>query len=186
MKRFKKTAGALALLLLTLVFTGSARSSSLQPLSRDYLTPQEIELVKDAQVLDQRIDVFIKAAERRFLVLSGQTVSAPTSKKEQKEAERWGVLPTGTRAELITDIAGILDAAIENIDDVALRDDKNPLIPKSLRKLAAAATHFQSQLTAMQQQAKESAERTAIEQALENAQEILEAAAKLQSPAEKK
>ncbi|HKC63255.1 MAG TPA: hypothetical protein VKB86_06435 [Pyrinomonadaceae bacterium] len=178
MKRFKKTAGTL--ILLTLALTVSARSSSLKRPSRDYLTPQEIELVKDAQVLDQRIDVFIKAAERRFLVLSGQTASAaPTSKKEQKEAERWGELPKGTRAELITDIAGILDAAITNIDDVALRDDKNPLVAKSLRKLAAATTRFQAQLTAMQQQAKESAERTAIEQAMENAQEILEAAGKL-------
>ncbi|MDQ3820669.1 MAG: hypothetical protein M3362_23710 [Acidobacteriota bacterium] len=187
MKRFKKTAGALALLLLlTLFLTGSARSGSLKPISRDYLTPQEIELVKDAQVLDQRIDVFIKAAERRFLVLSGQTVSAPTSKKEQKETERWGGLPKGTRAELITDIAGILDAAITNIDDVALRDEKNPLVAKSLRKLAAAATHFQSQLTAMQQQVKENAERLAIEQALQNVQEILEAAGRLPSSAEKK
>ena len=185
MKRFKITAGTLVLLL-TLVFAGSARSSSHNTPSRDYLTPQEIELVKDAQVLDQRIDVFIKAAERRFLVLSGQTLSAPTSKKDQKEAERWGELPKGTRAELIADIAGILDAAIENIDDVALRDDKNPLIPKSLRKLAAATTRFQAQLTSMQGQAKDSAERTAIEQALENAQEILEAAAKLPPPAAKK
>ena len=185
MKRFNKTAGTLALLL-TLVLTTSARSSSPKPTSRDYLTPKEIELVKDAQVLDERIDVFIKAAERRFLVLSGQTTSAPTSKKEQKEADKWGELPKGTRAELITDIAGILDAAIENIDDVALRDEKNPLIPKSLKKLAAAATRFQAQLTSMQGQAKEAAERTAIEQALENVQEILEAAAKLQSQPAKK
>ncbi|PYS47116.1 MAG: hypothetical protein DMF68_16900 [Acidobacteria bacterium] len=186
MKRFKKMAGALVLLL-TLVLTGSARSSSHNPPSRDYLTPQEIELVKDAQVLDQRIDVFIKAAERRFLVLSGQTTStAPVSKKDQKEAERWGALPAGTRAELITDIAGILDAAIENIDDVALRDDKNPLVAKSLRKLAAATTRFQAQLTSMQGQAKESAERTAIGQAMENAQEILEAAAKLPPSTTKK
>ena len=184
MKRFKKTAGTL--LLLTLVLTVSAKSNSLNPPSRDYLTPQEIELVKDAQVLDQRTDVFIKAAERRFLVLAGQTTSAPASKKDQKEAEKWGELPKGTRAELITDIAGILDAAITNIDDVALRDEKNPLIAKSLRKLAAATTRFQAQLTTMREQAKESVERSAIEQAMENAQEILEAVAKLPPPAAKK
>ena len=38
---------------------------------RDHLTPQEVDLVKEAQVLDKRIDVFIKAAERRLMVING-------------------------------------------------------------------------------------------------------------------
>jgi len=105
------------------------------------------------------------------------------SKKDaQKEAELWGELPKGTRTELITDIAGILDAAIENIDDVALRDEKNALVPKALRNLASAATHFQAQLESMREQTKENSERLALEQALQNVQEILEAAGKLPPP----
>ena len=39
--------------------------------SRDHLTPQEVDLVKEAQVLDKRIEVFIKAAERRLMVING-------------------------------------------------------------------------------------------------------------------
>ncbi|HEX8888678.1 MAG TPA: hypothetical protein VF779_05855 [Pyrinomonadaceae bacterium] len=189
MKRFLHAGLAVAL---TLVLLCSARiSSSATPVSptRDYLTPQEVDLVKEAQALDKRIDVFIKAAERRFQVLGVQiqitTIATTkqaqkqTQKQAQKEAELWGELPQGTRAELITDIAGILDAAIENIDDVALRDEKNPLVPKSLRKLSDAATQFQGRLESMQEKAQDKGERLAIEQALQNVQEILEAAGKL-------
>lgn len=186
MKRFLHAGLAVSL---AFVFLCSARSSSsatpISP-SRDYLTPQEVDLVKDAQVLDKRIDVFIKAAERRFQVLGVQiqiTTIATTKqsqKQAQKEAELWGDLPQGTRPELITDIAGILDAAIENIDDVALRDEKNPLVPKSLRKLADAATLFQARLEPMREKTQDKSERLAIEQALQNVQEILEAAGKLQ------
>jgi len=188
MKRFLHVGLTLSL---TLVLLCSARSSSSSssatPVSptRDYLTPQEIDLVKEAQVLDKRTEVFIKAAERRFQVLGVQiqiTTIATTKqsqKQAQKEAELWGDLPQGTRAELITDIAGILDAAIENIDDVALRDEKNPLVPKSLRKLADAAARFQAELGRMQEQTQDKTERLAIEQALQNVGEILEAAGKL-------
>ena len=180
MKRFSYACLAF---LLTLVLLNSARSATPSFPSRDYLTPQEVDLVKDAQVLDKRIDVFIKAAERRFQVLGVQITTIATTKQSQKqaqkEAELWGDLPKGTRVELITDIAGILDAAIENIDDVALRDEKNPLVPKALRRLADAATHFQAQLEPMREQTKDNPERLAIEQALQNVQEILEAAGKL-------
>ena len=101
--------------------------------ARDHLTEQEVELVKDTQILDKRIEVFIKAADRRMLVLSG--ADATNAKQSKKEAELWGALPTGTRAELIGDIARIFDEAITNIDDVSSRDEKNPLIPKALRNL---------------------------------------------------
>jgi transcriptional regulator of heat shock response len=142
--------------------------------ARDYLTPQEEERVKEAQVLDKRIEVFVKAAERRLLVLTD-----PSSKQVQKDLEKWGELPKGTRVELIMDIANILDAAIVNIDDVAARDEKNPLLSKALRKLADAATRFQTQFTAMRDQFREAEERRAVEQVMENVQEILGAASKL-------
>jgi len=103
----------------------------------------------------------------------------------QKEMEKWGELPKGTRVELIMDIANVFDAAIINIDDVALRDEHNRLLPKALRMLAAAATRFQSQFISMREQIKETYERAAVEQVLENIQEILGAANKLPPPEKK-
>jgi hypothetical protein len=180
--RFGKEGTARALLLLALVGSLSAMART-SLAARDYLTPKEEERVKEAQVLDKRIEVFIKAAERRLLVLSD--ASAPTSKQVQKELEKWGELPKGTRVELIMDIANILDAAVTNIDDVAVRDENNRLLPKALRKLAEAAARFQTQLAPMREQMREERERAALEQVMENVQEILGAANKL-PPAEKK
>jgi transcriptional regulator of heat shock response len=161
-------------LVFLIVLSGTLPLTARISAARDYLTPQEEERVKEAQVLDKRIEVFVKAAERRLLVLTD-----PSSKQVQKDLEKWGELPKGTRVELIMDIANILDAAIVNIDDVAARDEKNPLLSKALRKLADAATRFQTQFTAMRDQFREAEERRAVEQVMENVQEILGAASKL-------
>ncbi len=110
-----------------------ASAATIRAQSRDHLTLQEVDLIKDAQILDKRIEVFVKAADRRLLVLKG--VDATSAKQLKKDSERWGELPIGSRAELVGDIAHILDEAITNIDDVSSRDEKNPLIRKALRRL---------------------------------------------------
>ena len=93
-----------------------------------------------------------------------------------------GELPAGSRAELIGDIAGIFDEAITNIDDVSMRDEKNPLIPKSLRKLAAAASRIVELLKPVESQDKSEAELSSFEQVAENAESIQQAANKLPPP----
>lgn len=151
--------------------------------SRDHLTPQEADLVKDAQILDQRIDIFVKAADRRLMVITGSTAS--NAKQLKKDSGKWGELPAGSRAELLADIAKILDEAITNIDDVSLRDEKNPLIPKALRKLAAEATRIMEQLKPLYEQAKGDGEIASFASLTENAESILDAARKLPPPTEK-
>src|SRR5687768_877034 len=127
-----------------------AQASLLQ--KRDHLTPQEVDLIKANQILDKRIDVFIKAAERRMMVING--TAASNAKQLKKDAEKWGELPTGSRFELVADIAHIYDEAITNIDDVSLRDEHNPLIPKALRKLASSVTSIMEQLKPLKTEAK--------------------------------
>ncbi len=155
--------------------------------ARDHLTPEEVDLVKDSQVLDQRVGIFVKAIDRRLGVITG---AGPGTEKEQKQqkkdSEKWGELPSGSRAELVGDIAKILDEAITNIDDVSARDEKNPLIPKALRQLAAETTRVMDQLRRLQAQAKSDAEIASFEQLTENAEPILEAVKRLPPPAEKK
>jgi len=152
--------------------------------TRDHLTEQEVELVKDAQELDKRIAIFIKAADRRMLVLKG--VEATSAKQLKEDAESWGELPTGTRAELIGDMARIFDEAITNIDDVSSRDEKNPLIPKALRSLAAAVTRIVEQLKPSEAKAKNDSETNSFDQLIGNAESIIQAANKLPPPVEKK
>jgi hypothetical protein len=170
------------LLTVVLIFALCFRVAGFQ--AREHLTPQEIELVKDAQILDKRVDVFIKAADRRVLALSG--TDATSARQLKKDSESWGELPSGTRAELIGDIARILDEAITNIDDVSARDENNPLIPKALRKLAATALRIVEQLKPAEAQAKGDAELSSFDQLAENAESILQAANKLPPPVEKK
>ena len=144
---------------------------------RDHLTPQEVDLVKEAQILDKRMDVFIKAAERRLMVINNS--AAANAKLLKKDSERWGELPTGSRAQLVGDIARIFDEAITNIDDVSARDERNPLVPKSLRKLATAVNTIMGQLKPLSTEAKSDAEVASFEMLNEDAQSILEAANKL-------
>lgn len=169
--------------LLLIISLCSLRTDA-QAQPREHLTFQEIELVKDTQILDKRIDIFIKAIERRLLALNGTN---PTNAKQlKKDAEKWGELPTGSRADLVSDIARILDEAITNIDDVSARDERNPLIPKALRRLVQAVNNVQAQLTPLKDQLKSPAEVASLELLEEDAKSILEAVKKLPSEAEKK
>lgn len=177
----------ISLILLLVLLVGSSFHSQAATLQkRDHLTQQEIDLVKEAQLLDKRIEVFVKATERRLLVIGGATPNASNAKQLKKDSERWGELPTGSRAELVLDIARILDEAITNIDDVSARDERNPLIPKALRKLAQAVNTIMTQLKPLAAEAKSDAEVASFELLSEDAHSILEAVNKLPPEVEKK
>ena len=147
---------------------------------RDHLTEQESELIRFHQQLDKRIDVFIKAIDRRFAIING--VEQAKTKKGDKDEPEWGNLPKGTRAQLIGDIASILDEAITNIDDVSRRDEKNPMISRALRKLTAATNGYVSQLNNFRQ-TQNADELAQIERALQNAEQIIEVGKQLPAPA---
>ncbi len=183
-KLFRQRRSILALLSLASLLLGSLTVAASHTAGRahesqrrEHLTPQEIDRVRDAQVLDRRIAVFIKAAERRLSALTDPAWL--TSRQAQKEVEEWGEIK-GTRAELISDLAGILDEAITNIDDVSARTPRSSLIPKALKKLAEASARFLTQLIPMRDRAPEGPEREALEQAIDHSQAIIEAAKKLE------
>ena len=148
--------------------------------TRDHLTDPETDLVRYYQELDKRIDIFIKAVDRRFAVING--TAQPSTKKAAKDEPDWGDVPKGTRVELLGDIAGILDEAITNIDDVSRRDEKSPLLSRSLRKLTAASSRYLTQLEVLKTQTKNDDELAAIERVADNANQIIEAGKKLPVP----
>ena len=150
--------------------------------SRDHLTDPESELVREYQQLDKRIEVFIKAIDRRFAIING--TPQPEQKKKDKDKEDWGELPKGTRAQLLDDVAGILDEAISNIDDVSRRDEKNPLISRSMRALTVASNRYLAQLATLKNQTKDSDELSAINRIADNANQIVEVGSKLPAASE--
>ena len=166
---------------LILVQSWAINAAAMQ--GRDYFTPEEIQLVQDAQILDKRIEIYIKAIDRRMLVINN---TAADPKQLKKDSEKWGELPKGTRSDLISDISRILDSAISNIDDVSMHDENNPLIPKALRKLSATATRVVSELRPLAAQMKTESESSTFDQLVEHAESIVQAANKLPPPVEKK
>ncbi len=152
---------------------------------RDQLTEMETELVRDAQEISLRTEVFIKAIDRRFLVLNND---ASKAKQVEKDLEKWGELPKGTRAELLLDIEKILQEAIDNIDDLAERDAKNERLPKAVHTLADAAVKLLPQLKSQLDKTSNEVEKGAILGAIDFCNQIIEASGKVpkEEPKEKK
>lgn len=148
---------------------------------RDYLTDAEIELVRDAQQVDLRVEVLVRAIDRRFEILNNKT---PT----KKEAEKWGELPKGTRTELIADITKILQKAVDDIDDIAAREGgmNSKFFPKAIHKLAESAERFMPQLRVLLDQVKEEKERGSILNSINLCNQIIEAAKKIPKETKKK
>jgi hypothetical protein len=165
---------------------------------RDYFTPEEIELIRDAQEIDRRIDVLVRAIDRRFEVLKA-IVGAPVVPKDDKS--KWGQLPEGTRAEMLVDIKRILRKAIDDIDTLAERPEsavisatKDPkkakkiedIFPKAVKNLAKAAERYQPVLKAELDKTTDMAEKGSILETIEMCDEIIAAVPKLPTALPKK
>ncbi len=144
--------------------------ASAQSQKRDHLTEQEVDQVREAQEIDKRIEVFIKAADRRILVLTD-----PNATQKKKEEEVWGPLPTGTKAELLSDYKRILEEAEEKLDDLFSRDPKNDLLKKALQKFKQGANKQIPQLRALASQMTEKKDQRALEEAIEEAETVTKA-----------
>jgi hypothetical protein len=154
---------------LCLFFSLAAQASAQR---REHLTPEEIELIRDNQVLDDRTNVFIKAAERRMLAVANP---AEAAKNAAKDREKWGELK-GTREQFFYDIGKILDEAVVNIDDSAEHNPGSPLLRKSLYMLSQAAARILAELTRLRAGVESESEADQLDRAIETAQEINDAA----------
>jgi hypothetical protein len=143
---------------------GATSGSGLQQM-RDHLTEEEADRVREAQILDLRMDVFIFTADRRLLVLNN-----PNAVQKKKEEELWGPLPKGTRLELITDIKKIYSEAMEKIDDASARSKSDPVLAKALDKLKKAAVRQIAEMKALQPKLTEKREVNALLEAIEEAE----------------
>jgi len=140
------------------------------PQTRDHLTEQEADMVRLNQVIDKRIEVFVKAADRRLLVLAN-----PSATQKEKEEEVWGPLPEGSYVELLTDYRRILLEAEEKLDDVLNRDSRNKELDKAVKKFKEAAMKHLPQLKALAPKMKDRREQRALEEAIAEAELVTQA-----------
>ena len=134
---------------------------------REHLTEKEIDWIREEQLIDKRIEVFVKAADRRLLVLN-----TPDAKQTKKEEEKWGPLPTGTTLELLQDYKKILEEAEEKLDDAFERKPKDELIIKALKKFKDGATKHLSLLQSLEAKMKDKHEQMALAEAIEEAEAV--------------
>jgi hypothetical protein len=169
MSRFQRS--TVLKLCLALVSSGALFiPSQAQTEKRDHLTEQEADLVREFQEIDKRTEVFIKAADRRLLVLTD-----PNATQKKKEEETWGPLPKGTKLELLQDYKHILEEAEEKLDDWNNRGGNDKLLPKALNKFKEAATRHIGQLRALAPQLTDKREQRALAEAIEEAEIVTRA-----------
>ena len=154
---------------------------------RDYMTELEIELVRDAQDIDKRIDVLTKMIDRRFSALG---INVGGWKQSEKDIEKWGDVRAGTKMELLSDIRHLLQKAIDDVDDVSEHNEntltqnktEGLLFPKAVRSLAAAANRYLPQLKSTLAQTPDEREKGLILTSIESCEAIIESVVNL--PAE--
>jgi hypothetical protein len=159
--------------------------------NRDYFTDDEVEMIRNAQEIDARIDVLTHCIDRRFAVLKIGSVKI----NPEKEKDKWGPMPAGTHTELLADVKNILQKAVDDIDNLAERPDSAPipldpkekrkdssvLFSKAVRNLAAAAKQYEPALKAELDASKDQRERGILLDSIELCDEIIASVGKLKS-----
>jgi hypothetical protein len=151
---------------------------------RDYMSDEEIELIRDAQDIDLRVDTLSTMIDRRFTALG---IEAGGVKIKPKNADKWGPEPTGTRLQLFHDIRQLLQKAADDIDDIAGRNEISQeqnrmggkLFPKAVRSLAASAARYQPLLETAGSNTDDRMQVGTIAKAIELCELIIESAKKL-------
>ncbi len=169
---------AATLLILSITATASAQR-------RDYMTEAEVELVRDNQDIDKRVDVLTKMIDRRFIPLG---IDVGGWKQSQKDEKVWGELPTASRSALLSDVRQLLQKAIDDVDDVSEHNEntltqnktEGLLFPAAVRSLAAAATRYLPSLKSALAGTKDDRDKGLILTSIENCEAIIESVGKLQ------
>jgi hypothetical protein len=156
---------------------------------RDYMTDPEIELVRDSQDIDKRVEVLTKMIDRRFAAIGVEVGGWKPSEKDQK---LWGEPPAGNQSNLLSDVRQLLQKAVDDVDDVAEHNEntltqnktEGLLFPAAVRSLAASATRYQPALKSLLDKTKDERDKGIILTSMELCREILDSVTKL--PAETK
>ncbi|MEO7673679.1 MAG: hypothetical protein ABIU09_06330 [Pyrinomonadaceae bacterium] len=181
--RFASIAIAIAVSLIAFSFPASAQR-------RDFMTEQEIEIIRDAQDIDTRIEVLTRMIDRRFSVLA---IDVKGWKEAQKQSDIWGELPKGTRLDLFSDIKKLLQKSVDDIDNLASHPDSAPIREKgdkrskkdperfgtAVRNLGTAAGRYLAPLKTELDKTTDEKEKGPILHSIDLCDQIIEAVGKL-------
>ena len=160
------------------------------------MTEEEIEIIRDAQDIDVRIEALTRMADRRFALLG---IDVNGWKPSQKSSEIWGEEPKGTRIQLLSDIKKLLQKAVDDIDNLASHPDSAPIREKgdkqakkdperfgnAVRSLGRAAGRYLVPLKAELDKTQVDVEKGPILDSMDLCDQIIEAVGKLPPEAKK-
>ncbi len=171
-------------------------SAAISAQRRDFMTEQEVELIRDAQDIDDRVEAITRMIDRRFFVLS---VNVNGWKDAAKISDALGELPKGSRAELFNDIKRLLQKAVDDIDNLAANPSAAPIrdkgdkrakkdpqrFPAAVRNLANAAGRYLGPLKAEMDRSTNDIEKGSMIDSIDLCDQIIEAVGKLPPEAKK-
>lgn len=180
-------------ILFAIAISAICLTALIQPASaqrRDFITEPEVEIIREAQDIDERVLVITRMIDRRFHVLS---INVNGWKDVAKPSDIWGDLPTGTRVQLFNDIKRLLQKAVDDIDNLAanptaapIRDQGDKRAKKdpqrfslAVRSLAAAANRYLTPLKAELDRSTDEVEKGSIIDSIDLCQQVLAAVEKL-------
>ncbi|MBI4467777.1 MAG: hypothetical protein HY650_00470 [Acidobacteria bacterium] len=115
-----------------------------------------------AQDIEWRVKAFMKIASRRLALAEN-----PQAVENKKEAEAWGPLPQGSRAQMLDHLAKAVEESIINIEDAYLRDPVNPSLRKAITAFRESTDRLIPRLEALRSQVRGEPETQTLERALE-------------------
>jgi len=142
-------------------------------LAGDYLTDEEDEHVREAQVADARAKVFMKIADRRLNAIVGSQTSTGDKKDRKKleeEEREWGAVPKVSRIELLRHYARAISECMAKLEDAYERNPKSTALPKALSVLRDATDRHLLTLRALKAEMTSETEVAAISGALYEAE----------------
>ncbi len=172
---------------LTLIFFFATATGAGQR-RKEYLTEDELDLIRDAQELGPRVAAYFTLAERRLIILGLTEKSEKQKEKERKAQEQYekdkkkagpanapgvkppvdelGYLHDFTRSELLRGYTQSIDEVMSNIDDQYNRKlDVRPAL-ESLEKFTRETLPMLEQF-----QVKNGGEKAALQEAIDKAKE---------------
>lgn len=183
MSRMIRLAAKHLLIAAFLFFFLLSSASNAFPQRADHLTDEEIELIRDVQAVDDRMEIFTRAIERRLIALNGTAgLSKDELKQLEKESDKWGDLPEPNPSQIFSDIRGILDEAISKIEDVADRNEESALFPFAVHILADYCGALLPRLEALKTKASTPRDIAMLNDAIDQSQEIVAASSKVEKP----
>jgi hypothetical protein len=167
-RAFDATRAPFLLIALSAILLASTPFASAQR-GGEYLTDEEMEAVRSAQVIDARTLVFMKIADRRLLAITN-----PQATLDKKELKVFGPLPTGSQIDLLDDYRRTIDELMDKIDDSYSHTGKSKEFVKAMDATRVAAERQLKDLDALRDRLTSEDARQFRNKAVDSAKLLLE------------